>query len=130
MFPKIGPTGSRFLEPVKAPERPGDSLNSGKAAKGDEGGYGTLNYAQEDALHKEDGSNPDQKKKDSEEEEVPAEKVSALAFQPGLTQVILDFSAPRKRYVSGEALHQYEADAKENKDPELTLGSKLDQKAS
>jgi hypothetical protein len=129
MFPKIGPAGSRFLESVKAPERPGATLASSEAAKGDDGGYGTLNYAKEDALPSND-SNKNGDNPASDEEEKNREKVSALEFSPGLTQVILEMSANRQRIVSGEAIQQYEHENKEPKDPELTLGSKLDQKAA
>jgi len=130
MFPKIGLAGSRFIESTKPPARPGATLSSTEAAKDDEGGYGTLNYSKEDALNKNDtGSDLDEKDSDDLEDKA-REKVSALEFSPGLTQVILDLSASRQRIVSGEALQQYENENKEPKDPELTLGSKLDQKAS
>lgn len=135
MFPKIASALARVLDPIKPIERPGQSLSLTKPADSGEGGHGNPGY-DPTADAENEASSPsenDPPRGHLPEELVAAEhpnpRVSAVPFQPGLTQVILDLNAARTDRSASVAVQTYEAGAKDQKkNARLPKGSMLDKK--
>lgn len=135
MFPKVSRALSNFLEPLKPIQRPGQSVSLTRETKNEDGGHGPLGYQKLDAKQDKEEEKQEESRETvadhdpqlrPEAEENPA---MSAAFQPGLTQVILDISAARRKIVSGGAIDSYETGAKDQKSgTKLPKGSMLDKK--
>jgi len=130
MISKIAPAMSRVLDPVKPTERPGQSISFSKSHESNEGGHGALGYESFQQQASEGAPNEEKTPKEGEgSDEEETAKASSLAFQPGLTQVILDLSSQRLGMVSGSAYRRYKEGPKKEELATQTKGSNLDKKA-
>lgn len=135
MLPKIATALARVLDPIRPIARPGQSMSLTKSAEGGDGGHGPLGYEAPPEKEKKRAHDQPSARKNTPEPESSsppesAEKVgSALSFQPGLTQVILDLGASRVERSAGAAVQSYETGAKDQKkNARLPKGSMLDKK--
>lgn len=139
MFPKVSAALSRFLAPIRPIDRPGESLKPSESADGGEGGYtpphadARQNPEEKDAAPDSSVPEPMLKATSGAEREDPAHPESTArfrAFQPGLTQVILDIFQKRKGLQNSSGVVQYENGTREQKSGvRLPKGSMLDKKA-
>ncbi len=132
MLPKIASALARVLDPIRPIARPGQSLLASKSAETNGGGYGSPGYEAPPEKNPESGIAA-QIQAPLPEDAIPPEPkekcVSALAFQPGLTQVILDLNGVRSERNAGTAAQTYETGAKDQKkNARLPKGSMLDKK--
>ena len=134
MLPKIASALARVLDPIKPIARPGQTLSTMKSSEGGDGGHGTLGYESPESKPEPKTAKvspllPDLLAEDGVTAEHPEKRLSPVAFQPGLTQVILDLNGSRSERNAGAAAARYETGAKEQKkNARLPKGSMLDKK--
>lgn len=137
MIPKIASALARVLDPIRAIQRPGQSVTLSKPHEGGEGGHGPLGYDARGQSkfepQKSDEKNESEEQGETEpEKQSPKDKIQlgGLPLQSGLTQVILELNKRRNEHTSGGGVQSYETGAKEQKkNSRLPKGSMLDKKA-
>lgn len=130
MIPRIVSLISRALDPIKAVARPGKSVQFTQSMGNEGGGHGSLGYEASNPQETPSSETASEEKSDAENEKEYEQKLHALPFQPGLTQVILDLNALRPAVSAATSAQHYEAIAKEVKsDLPVLKGSHLDKKA-